>query len=567
MFFPASTLPANRVRLAQEESNRGVAFAQVRQNAEAIECFRRAIAIDPSLAAAHTNLGALLADRSDMGQARESLEAAVGLQPDSPQAHLNLANVLAAVGDLDAAVDHCRRSLAIRPGSAEALTALGNALKDQGLLNGAIDAYSRAAEFRPDLPAPASNRLYALHFDPDQTPATLLAAHRDWAQRFAAPLRSVWREHSNDPNAGRRLKIGYVSADFREHPVGRFILPLLQHHDREQYEVICYANLRAADSMTDRIRQHADVWQDIALLSDEEACEMIHSDRIDILVDLTMHMRSNRLLVFARKPAPVQVTYLAYCSTTGLDAIDDRLTDSFLDPIDDETSNDDCYVERSVRLAKSYWCYQPDASAPELNALPASTCGKITFACLNNFCKVTTPTLETWRKLLEALPDSRLILHTSQGSHCDRVRTMLGVDPSRVSFTPRLPMRQYFEQYHQIDIALDPFPYTGGTTTCDALWMGVPVVSLAGGTAVSRSGLSILSNIGRAEWVARSAEEYLQIAIELARNLDCLSSIRRTLRDGMRRSPLMDAPRFARDVEGAYRFMWREWCVGCLDKA
>jgi predicted O-linked N-acetylglucosamine transferase (SPINDLY family) len=314
--------------------------------------------------------------------------------------------------------------------------------------------------------------------------------------------------------------------------------------------------------MSDRIRACGDGWRNIAEQSDEEVCQTIRTDGIDILIDLTMHMRASRLLVFARKPAPVQVTYLAYCSTTGLDAMDYRLTDPFLDPPMNSTATDDFYVERSIRLPRTYWCYQANNGAPDINPLPAASSGTITFACLNNFCKITPPTLAAWATLLQMIPNSRLILHAGEGKHRDRLREMLAVDPARLTFARRLPMRQYFEQYHHIDIALDPFPYTGGTTTCDALWMGVPVISLAGQTAVSRSGLSILSNIGQADWVARSAEEYVQIACDLAGNLNRLAGIRASLRQQMRGSPLMDAPRFAQDVEIAYREMWRSWCEG-----
>jgi predicted O-linked N-acetylglucosamine transferase (SPINDLY family) len=263
-------------------------------------------------------------------------------------------------------------------------------------------------------------------------------------------------------------------------------------------------------------------------------------------------------MVFARKPAPIQVTYLAYCSTTGLDAIDYRLTDPFLDP----EGNDDLYTERSVRLPQTYWCYEANPAAPAVSPLPARTSGYVSFACLNSFCKVTPATLAAWAMLLKAVPDSRLILNTGEGKHRDGVRDVLGVDKARLTFVSRVPMQQYFERYHQIDIALDPFPYTGGTTTCDALWMGVPVVSLAGDTAVSRSGLSILSNICHDEWVARTADDYVRVAAALACNLKQLTGIRESLREQMQRSPLMDARRFAADVEAAYRWMWRKWCDG-----
>jgi len=266
------------------------------------------------------------------------------------------------------------------------------------------------------------------------------------------------------------------------------------------------------------------------------------------------------LLVFARKPAPVQVTYLAYCGTTGLGAMDYRLTDPYLDPPGTDLG---CYCEQSIRLPETYWCYRPIAETPEVSPLPRLEEGAVTFGSLNNFCKVSPPALAAWSGLLQAVPGSRLVLHAHPGSHRDRVREIVaqeGVSPERVTFMQAVPLGEYYRAYQRIDVALDPFPYGGGTTTCDALWMGVPVVSLAGQTGVGRGGLSILSNIGLPELVARDVDQYIRIAAELANDPARLAELRATLRDRMQSSPLMDAPRFARNVEAAYRQMWRRWC-------
>jgi protein O-GlcNAc transferase len=541
---------------AEREHNRGMAFAKANLFGRAIECFRRAAEIDPELFAAQANLGALLVDRGRVDEAIAPLQAALRLRPRTPEIHNNLANVLSALGQLDEAAAHCRRSLELRADNAGALTALGNVLKDQGLLDEARNAYARAALLRPDLPQPASNLLYLMHFHPGQSPNSILVAHRAWGKQCGQPLKALHRPHGNNPDPERKLKIGYVSADFREHPVGRFFLPQLENHDRQRVAVFCYSNLHGADAMTDRIRAKADFWRNIAERTDEQAAEKIRADGIDILMDLTMHMRASRLLVFARKPAPVQATYLAYCSTTGLEAMDYRLSDPYLDP----AGADKFYVEPTVRLRKSYWCYQANDAAPAVNALPAASASVITFACLNNFCKVTPPTLALWAELLSRMPNSRLILHAPPGTHCDRVRSVLGVTQERLAFVGRAPMAEYFARYHRIDIALDPFPCAGGTTTCDALWMGVPVITLPGETAVSRSGVSILSNIGRTEWIAESAGDYLRIAGELCRDLKALAETRRSLRGRMMGSALMDGSQFARNVENAYREMWRTWC-------
>jgi predicted O-linked N-acetylglucosamine transferase (SPINDLY family) len=393
-----------------------------------------------------------------------------------------------------------------------------------------------------------------------------------WEQTYARPLEAQIEAHTNDRSQDRtstrsvesRLRVGYVSPDWREHPIGRFMLPLLSNHDHERFEIFCYSDLARPDALTKRLRDLADVWRDTAGLPDDRVARLIRADRIDILVDLTMHMAGSRLLTFARKPAPVQVTYLAYCGTTGLPTIDYRLTDPYLDP---PGSDERFYSEWSVRL-RSYWCYEPLDGAPDVQLPPAQLAARVTFGCLNNFCKVSPESLATWCRLLRALPSSRLLLHAAEGVHRERLRKRAaaeGIEPQRIEFVGTFPVAKYLEQYHRIDIALDPFPYPGGTTSCDALWMGVPVVTLPGVTAISRGGLSILSNLELPELVAASPDEYVRIAAELAANLPRLADLRATLRERMRISPLMDAPGFARDIEAAYRRMWQEW-VGSSDQ-
>jgi predicted O-linked N-acetylglucosamine transferase (SPINDLY family) len=399
-----------------------------------------------------------------------------------------------------------------------------------------------------------------MQFHPAYDARAMANVHRLWNHQHAEPLRQFVRPHLNDRGPGRRLKVGYVSPDLRRHPVGRYLLPLLAHHDKNQVEVFAYTQVPVPDDVTRQLRSHTGHWRDLAGCSDEQTAQLIRDDKIDILVDLTMHMARNRLLVFARKPAPVQVTYLAYCSTTGLEAIDYRLSDPYMDPPEMDES---VYSERTMRLPDCYWCYQPIIAAPEFGPLPALEQGHITFGCLNNFCKVSEPTLAAWAKILQAVPNSQLLIHAPEGGSRQRVQERLkgdGIAPRRVQFAGFVPIESYFDLYHRIDMALDTFPCGGGTTTCDALWMGVPVVSLLGQTAVGRGGLSILSNIGLPELVARSEDEYVRIAAELAHDLPRLSHLRSTLRPRMERSPLMNAPRFARNVEFAYRQMWRQWC-------
>ena len=321
------------------------------------------------------------------------------------------------------------------------------------------------------------------------------------------------------------------------------MMPLLKCHDHSAFEIFCYADVRNPDVLTEMIHRHSDVWRNIRGMSDEQAADLVREDRIDILVDLAMHMTNNRLLVFARKPAPVQVTYLAYCSTTGLDAIDYRFTDPYLDP---PGQNEQFYCEQTYHLPQTDWCYDSGMPMLKVANLPAKTNGHITFGCLNNFCKASPATLSTWCQLLKHAPESRFILHASNGSHRQRFIDLLeqeSIDPARIKFVSHLPYDTYFRTYDQIDIGLDPFPWPGGTTTCDALWMGVPVVSLAGQTAVSRAGLSLLSNIGLPELAAHSQDQYVQVAADLAKDIPRPHRPARGLRERMLQSPLMDRPR------------------------
>ncbi|HWB54584.1 MAG TPA: hypothetical protein VG722_10340, partial [Tepidisphaeraceae bacterium] len=385
----------------------------------------------------------------------------------------------------------------------------------------------------------------------------LAEAHRQWNLRHAAPL-PRFKEYSNSRQPNRRLRIGYVSPDFRQHVVGRFIAPLFAHHNHEAFEIFAYTSVSHPDSLTARLKSCTDTWKNVLVLSDEQLAEQIHADEIDVLVDLTMHMAGSRLLTFARKPAPVQITYLAYCSTTGLDAMDFRFTDRQLDPTDDT----DIYSELSVYLQR-YWCYEAPEPSPPVAALPMISGGSATFGCLNNFCKVSQIAFELWARILQTVHNSRLILHAHPGAHrqeaLDRFNA-LGIAPDRIQFVDFAPMAEYLRLYQKIDIALDPFPYAGGTTTCDALWMGVPVISLSGQTAVSRSGASILSQVGMSELVADSQDQYVAIAAALANEPSRLQALRLSLRDRMLNSPLMNGRAFAADVETAYRRLWIKWC-------
>ncbi|HEY2343624.1 MAG TPA: hypothetical protein VGH90_11360, partial [Chthoniobacteraceae bacterium] len=401
-------------------------------------------------------------------------------------------------------------------------------------------------------------------FHPDFDSAAILKMACEWNDRhgqgFARPP-----IHSNNRSPERRLRIGYVSPNFCDHVVGRNVLPLLREHDRERFEIFCYSNLTEPDSITREFGGQADRWRNIVGIADQPVAETIRADGIDILVDLSLHMARNHLSVFARKPAPVQVTFAGYPGGTGLAAMDYRLTDPYLDP---PGATDADYREKSIRLRHSFWCYDPAAMglAGDLKRAqsPRTPSETIRFGFLGNFCKVNGAVLRLWARVLAAVPKSRLLLLAAEGSHRQSVLEIFrghGIAERRAEFfTPR-PRMEYLEAYREIDIVLDSFPYNGHTTTLDALWMGAPVVTLIGRTVVGRAGFSQLSNLGLPELAASSPDEYVRIAKDLAADSPRLAVLRGGLRERMLDSPLTKAGSFTRDVEAAYRKMWHSWCL------
>ncbi len=339
-----------------------------------------------------------------------------------------------------------------------------------------------------------------------------------------------------------------------------FMVPLLSNHDHNQFEIFCYAQVSRPDLMTERLRGYADVWRNIVGVSDERAADLVRSDRIDILVNLKLHTGDNRLLVFARKPAPVQVTWLGYPGSTGLSTIDYRITDPYLDPpgLFDAFSS-----EEALRLPDTFWCYDPMTEQPSVNALPALEAGMITFGCLNHFCKINDGNLALWAQVLQAVPKSRLLLQAPRGPARDDVLARLhrgGIAATRVMFADKRPRPEYLKLYHQIDLGLDPLPYNGHTTSLDAFWMGVPVLTLLGKTVVGRAGWSQLCNLDLKELAAETPEQFVSMAARLADDLPRLQELRRSLRPRMSQSPLMNAGLFATQMEQAFREIWRRWC-------
>lgn len=595
----AAFIHASRLRpdWADAHNSVGTELANLGELAQAENAFRRALDIQPGLTEAYANLGTLLANTARRDEAIAVLREAVAscppsawihcllasqlgflgmhaeaeaefrraleLDPDFSVAALQLADLLRISNRADEAERLVLHVLACEPQSALAHFTLGNVLmaKCTGDLTDALDHFRHAAQLDPDNLALRTNLAYALIFVSDDGHVVLDECRR-LTEHFEEPYLQTSIAYRNDPTPSRRLRIGYVSPDFRDHCQTMFMTPLLKHHDHDAIEVYCYSSVLKPDAATSRLAGFADVWRDVASLDDTQLALQILEDGIDILVDLTMHMSRGRPLLFARRPAPVQVAWLAYPGTTGSKAIGYRITDPWLDPLDDAQA-DSRYSERSIRLPDTFWCYDPLTEKLDPGPLPAPQAGYVTFGCLNNPHKLTDRTFALWAQVLNRVPRSRLLLLLPSGTTRDIVRgkfEALGVDGSRLSFVSYQPREDYLRTYQSIDIALDVFPYNGHTTSLDALWMGVPVVTIVGNTPASRAGYSLLSNIGLQELAATSDAEFVACASRLASDLPHLGKLRGDLRARMEASPLMDGARFARNMEAAYRRMWTEWC-------
>ena len=473
-----------------------------------------------------------------------------------------MGNTLTDQGQLDEAIGSCQQAVRIKPNYSEAYNNLGNALLAQGKLDEAVSSYQQVLRIEPDYAEAHSNFLFCLNYNPDADLAAIFAEHRRWGEVHTR-ISEVSSTYRNTPDSNRPLRIGYVSPDFRTHSVAFFIKPILANHDSEQVETICYAEIPAPDATTERLKALSSGWRSTCGMTDAQIADLVQADGIDILVDLAGHTANNRLLAFARKPAPVQVTYLGYANTTGLKTIDYRLTDAWTDAVEQPVLS----TEESIRLPHGLLCYAPPEAAPPVSPLPTQECGYITFGSFNNLPKVNPQVVELWSKILLALPQARLILKTkSLNDAATRERYFAlfaqnGVSPERLDLMGRTPsLSEHLALYNRVDIGLDPFPYNGGTTTCEALWMGVPVVTLAGATYAGRLGVSLLSSVGLREWIAETPAAYIELAFQFAGHPGRLCSLRANLRSRMAGSPLCDGKTFTRGLEDAYRAMWRRWC-------
>lgn len=575
----------------------GIANGQLKNGEEAERCFRQAINVNPGHALAYYNLGMTLRSRGRFDEAVRALREAARLEPqrteillglahtyvdmDRPaeaaacyrdltrlrpndaDMHFNLGMMLHVQHRLEEAVLSYRRSLELRPDASRVYNNLGSAYCEQGKYEEALECHRQALKANPSDDKAHSNLLMTLLYLPDQNPLEALTEYRRWERDYGQPAVSI-SPHLNPRDPERRLRIGYVSPDFRTHSVAYFFEPLLANHDKRVVETVCYSTSTRSDATTERLQSLACQWRDVSRMGAEQAAGIIRSDRIDILVDLAGHTAGNGLKIFLHKPAPVQVTYLGYPHTTGLSAVDYRLTDLLSDP----PGQEEFYTEKLVRLSDGFLCYQPPADSPPVSPLPASITGHVTFGSFNNLAKINPKVVALWAELLANIAGSRLLVKNAslddpptRERFC-RMFEACGIKRERVELLGYITsLAEHLALYERLDIALDTFPYNGTTTTCEAMWMGVPVITLVGPVHAGRVGASLLNNAGLTDWVAETSERYVAIASDKARDLAGLAALRAGLRARLAVSPLCNGKTFASKIEAAYRDMWRVWCA------
>jgi predicted O-linked N-acetylglucosamine transferase (SPINDLY family) len=546
---------------------------------EAILSYQQALRFRPHFADAHYNLAVVLGKQNKHHAALFHYQEAIRHKPHYAEAHMNLGNVLHGLWRFDEAVASYQEALRHRPTFSEALHGLAGVYLRQGRVDEAAEAFKEALRLQPDSAALQSNLLFCMNYDPGADLDEVFEAHR----RFGEAHEQQDKPDSDssfiaDPSSiNRRLRIGYVSPDLRYHALARYFEPVLKHHDAGQVEVFCYAEVATPDPVTVRLQtlvqelqerataahllSTSDMhWRSTCGMTDAEVAQQIRDDGIDIVVDLAGHTANNRLCALALKPAPIQATWLGYMNSTGLRSMDYRLTDEVLDP-PGQTVLD---TEELVRLDGGMCCFAPPPDAPVVSPLPALSRGYLTFGSLHNLFKLNTTVFDLWSRLLKALPTARLLMfrHTLVGSardHIHREFTQRGIGPEQLDFRQGTDAEGYLRIYDEIDVGLDSFPYTGGVTTCESLWMGVPVLSLCGSRPASRNSAGILARVGLSDWAVETEEQYLTMGASLANDLERLARLRAELRERMANT-VCDAEGFTRTLENTYRNMWRRWC-------
>jgi predicted O-linked N-acetylglucosamine transferase (SPINDLY family) len=543
-------------------SDLGSALQQKGELDRAIACFRRALALEPGFADGHYNLGNALTAKGEREEAAVCYRRALTLKPDHVRALHNQANLLHALGRASEALESLRRLVALDPNLPGAWATLGAISWSRGRLEEAAEAYRRSLACDPAQPKVHSDLIYLMTYNGLASEADILAEARRWESRHALPLAGLLPPPANAPDPRRRLRIGYVSPDFRSHCVAHFIEPLLTRHDRAAFEIYCYAEVKKPDATTERLRALAHHWRDTVGRSDAEVATAIRDDGIDILIDLAGHTADSRLQVFGARPAPVQVTWIGFLGTTGLGAIDYVFGNPAMIP----EAHRAHFAERVWDL-QAYCAFEHPIATPEPLPAPVLARGHVTFGCFNNAAKIRAPALAAWARILAAVPDARLILKSAPLGDPDTVAEFsrrlaaLGIDPSRVEYRGASPFQDYLRSFGDIDIALDPFPANGGTTTRDTLLMGVPLVTLWGETFASRVGGATLAALELEELAAPTIDRYVEIAVALARDPARLASLRPEIRRRVDASPISDPAALTREVEVAFRAMWQLWCA------
>lgn len=523
---------------------------------------RRALQRKPEFTEALIALAAVRDARRDAAGAAALLQQALALAPAHGGAWYNYGELLWRLERYDEAEDALRRALEIEPRFIPAWHLLGNLLRGTARVAEALQTFAAARRLEPARFDLESMELLSLTLADTLSAEALFERHRAFGERLEAALPARCAPHAQSADPARRLRIGYVSCDFNRHPVAWFLVPLLERHDRACYEAVCYFTGDKVDEVTAQVRAAADGWREARALTDAELAQCVERDGIDVLVDLAGHAGALRLGAFALQPAPVQATWLGYLGSTGLTRIQYRLTDARADP---PGAADRLHTEKLVRLPHSLWCYRPVHDEPHAAEPPCRSQGFVTFGSFNHAPKLSAASRRLWARILRGAPGARLLIVGFPEGRARRALlrefTEAGVDASRLTVLPRVPFGEYLRQFDAVDLALDSMPYGGGTTSFDTLWMGVPLLALAGERSAGRSSASILGELGLHEWIAATPDDYVRLALAHAADGARLAELRATLRARLRGSPLMDEAGFARDMEAAYRSMWHAWCA------
>ena len=532
---------------------------------QGVKQYKKALALQPGYPEAHFNLASLLGSREDLGQAIDYLERRIKERGDSVQNLCMLASAQQAAGHLTKAQELCHRILERQPDNLNALIILGSCLSTSGDSAAAVKLYERVVELDNSQTGVGSNILFEHNNLAGSDRALVFGKHQEWAKSVepSVPVVETFEQRSRDPE--RKLRIGYVSGDFINHPVGMLLSDVLQRHDKTQFSVRCFSMVIRPEDVLPELRSGADEWEDVFLLDDDELFDLIRKAEIDILVDLSGHTAFHRLPVFARRPAPVQVEWIGYFHSTGMKSMDYFITDPHTSP----RGSGQLFSEIPVLLPHTRFCYGPPAYAPEVAESPCLSRAKITFGSFNRLSKVTDEVVETWCKVLNAVPESRMVVKAGALAEEQVAKGLKarfeshGIGAERLELREGSPHAEMLSEYGDIDIALDTFPFNGGATTLEALWMGVPVLALEGNTVVSRQSYSVLANLGLTDALTfATVDAYVEGAIALANDKPRLAELRSQLRPLMAASPLRGAAQFTHDLEVLYRQMWVAWCNG-----